>query len=72
MTDIIPNIEPIILLDEIPIQSEVDKRLHNKWAIENIKNVPPANVSAEARKQAQDKIKQINSLKTNTKNNLLS
>lgn len=62
--------EPIVLLEEVLIQSEVDKRLHKQWTLEHIKNLPPLNVSSEARKAAQDKLQKIKLLKTNNKNNL--
>lgn len=71
MKDLLPKIEPIVLLEEVPIHSEVEKRLHTKWTLEHIKNLPPVNVSEHARKIAQDKITQIKQLKTAHKNNPL-
>lgn len=70
MTEIMPKIEPIVLLEEVKIQSVVDEKLYKQWTLEHIKNPPPLNVPEQTRKIAQDKLYQIKQLKT-TKLNLL-
>lgn len=62
--------EPVVLLEKVPIQSEVDKKLYKQWTLEHIKNLPPLNVSSEVRKKSQDKLQQIKLLKINNKSNL--
>lgn len=63
--------EPILLLEEVKIQSVVDEKKQKEWIREHIKNPPPLNVPEEARKNALDKIHQIKQLKTNPKTHQL-
>lgn len=66
--DILPRIEPIVLLEEVKIQSVVDEKKHQQWIKENIKTLPPKNVTIDQRNQAQHKIEQIKQLKTHKLN----
>lgn len=68
--ELLPRIEPIVVLEEVKIQSVVDEKKHQKWVDENIKHVPPKNVTQDQRNQAKEKIKHIQQLKT-SKSNLL-
>lgn len=61
--------EPIVILEEVKIQSVIDERKQKQWIQENIKNLPPANATEVQRRQAQEKLEKIKQLKTNNKNN---
>lgn len=61
--------EPIVILDEVKIQSVVDEKNMKKWLGENLKNIPPANTTEAQRSSAQEKINKIKQLKTNNKTN---
>lgn len=73
VTDRIPVIkeEPIVLLEEVKIQSVVDEKKQKQWIQENIKNLPPINATEDQRREAREKLEKIKQLKTNTKNNPL-
>lgn len=60
--------EPIILLEEVKIQSVVEEKKMKKWLQENVKHIPPVNVTEEQRMEARAKLEKIKQLKTNHKN----
>ncbi len=63
---ILPKIEPIVLLEEVKIQSVVDEKKYQQWVFEHIKNLPPKNVPESARNNAQDKINSFKNIQTKT------